>query len=105
MTLLSIYFYIKISLIFSFWVYIIQSASLFNEQRNKVKFFIAKSMAKSKRLWFLQSLNYWLLCPFCLSFWLSIPVALFFVNVWTPMIIPIMVNIINKLAFVYEKNN
>ena len=96
---MNIEFYVIISIIMSFWVYLIQSAELFDGVRISVKCFLAKRMARSKCLWIWKFPNHWLHCPFCLSFWLSIPVAVYFSNLWLPMIIPVMVNIVNKLAF------
>lgn len=92
-------FYIITSVIMAFFVYLIQSAPLFDGIRGKVKSFLARRMARSKYLWFWKFPNHWLHCPFCLSFWISIPVAVYFSNLWLPMIIPVMVNIVNKFAF------
>lgn len=99
MNFISFEFYIILSTITAFWVYLIQSAELFAAPRNKVKTFLAKRMAGSKKIWLWKFPNHWLHCPFCLSFWMAIPMAIFMTDIWLPMIIPVMVNIINKLGF------
>ena len=99
MNLLSLEFYTIFSLITAFFVYLIQSAPLFDAPRNRVKTFLAKGLVKSKYIWLWKFPNHWLHCPFCLSFWMTIPVAIYLSNIWLPMIIPVMVNIINRLGF------
>lgn len=85
------------SLICSFFIFLIQSAELFDKPRAIIVEYLNIKKASGNPFIFIPLK--WMFCPFCLAFVLSLCLAIVLNNFFLPVTVPFVVKILYRAAY------